>query len=136
MKSLVLVEPMYIHQVWDMVAKFLQASYDSSTKDCTPDQLKSILARGEQHMFVVRDNNIIIGAFTVCVYNVPNAKIAFTTAMGGKALLDKETISQYEAWARSQGVTKLRANAKDAQARLFQQKLGLIKISNVVEKDL
>jgi hypothetical protein len=127
---------MYIHQVWDLVNKFFQASYEESTKDCSPEQLKVLLSRGEQYMFVVRDNNIIIGAFTVNVYTVPNAKVAFTTAMGGKGLMDKETITQYEAWARSQGVTKLRANAKDAQARLFQQKLGLIKVSNVVEKDL
>jgi hypothetical protein len=56
--------------------------------------------------------------------------------MGGKGLFDENTVKQYEDWCRSNGITKIRAYAQDAQARLFKIKLGLNVISHVVEKTL
>ena len=84
---------------------------------------------------VVKDNKII-GCFTVEVINQMNHKVAFTTCMGGKGLFDTYTVKQYEDWCRSNGITKIRAYAQDSQARLFKIKLGLEKVTNVVEKTL
>jgi hypothetical protein len=52
------------------------------------------------------------------------------------SVFDSDTISQYELWAKQQGCTKIRAWAKDSQARLYRMKLGLQKTMNVVEKDI
>jgi hypothetical protein len=62
--------------------------------------------------------------------------VAYTSAIGGKALFDEDTIKQYEDWARSQGVTKIRAFAKDAQARLYKMKMGFDTVTHVVEKNI
>jgi hypothetical protein len=56
--------------------------------------------------------------------------------MGGRKVFNKDTVKQYEDWARSQGVTKIRAYASEAQARLFRRKLGLRPTMSVVEKNL
>ena len=56
--------------------------------------------------------------------------------MGGKGVFDINTVKQYEDWCRSNGITKIRAYAQDAQARLFKMKLGLNVITHVVEKTL
>lgn len=136
MKQLQLVDQTLVHQVWDKVKPFFDASYEESSKDCTTDQLRMLLSRGAQSLFIVVEDNIIIGAFSVELVNHPNAKSATTTAMGGKGLFSEETIAQYEDWARSQGATKIKAFAKEAQARLYRQKLGLETTMFVVEKAL
>jgi hypothetical protein len=56
--------------------------------------------------------------------------------MGGKGLFDINTVKQYEDWCKGNGITKIRAYAQDSQARLFKIKLGLEKVTNVVEKTL
>jgi hypothetical protein len=56
--------------------------------------------------------------------------------MGGKALVEPDLIEKFEAWARSQGVTKIRAFAQDAQARLYRMKMGFNSVAHVVEKNI
>jgi hypothetical protein len=68
--------------------------------------------------------------------NSPNARIMFITAVGGSGIVNDETFSQVETWAKMQGATKASAYAQDSQAKLFKIKLGLEKVTNVVEKDL
>ena len=88
-----------------------------------------------KQVLVVEDEKII-GAYTVDIIDYENHRVAFTTCMGGRKVFNKDTVKQYEDWARSQGVTKIRAYASEAQARLFRRKLGLRPTMSVVEKNL
>ena len=65
-----------------------------------------------------------------------NHRIALITCIGGKGMIDKNTVQQCEDWAKSQGATKIRAYAKDAQTRLFKLKMGLQPVMRVLEKRL
>lgn len=135
MKQIHLVGPEYIHQVWGEVEPLLdQAFVDYDKPDYDVAHLKVLVINQLQYLFVVAEDDKIIGAFTVEIMNCPNHRIAHTTAMGGKDVFSSDTIEQYEGWAKLQGVTKIRAYAQDAQARLFKQKLGLEKVTTVVEK--
>jgi hypothetical protein len=137
MKSVQIVAPEHIHYVWDEVSPMLEvAIINYGYTDYNIDHLKVLIIEQYQFLFVVLEDNKIIGAFTVELSNQPNHRIAHTTCMGGKGLFDKDTVKQYEDWARNQGVTKIRAYAQEAQARLFKIKLGLEKVTNVVEKTL
>ena len=134
MKQLQTVAPSQIHQTWELVKPFFDASFEQSTGDCTVDQLKMLLANGSQTLFVVVDDDKVIGAFSVDMQNSPNHRVAHTTAMGGRGLFDKDTVSQYETWAKLQGATKIRAWAREPQARLYRQKMNLNTTVYVVEK--
>lgn len=137
MKSVQIVASEHIHYVWDVVSPMLEvAIVNYGHTDYNIDHLKVLIIEQYQFLFVVLENNKIIGAFTVELSNQPNHKIAHTTCMGGKGLFDKNTVKQYEDWCKGNGVTKIRAYAQDAQARLFKMKLGLEKVTNVVEKTL
>jgi hypothetical protein len=137
MKQLQIVAPEHIHYVWDVVSPMLEvAIINLEHSDFNIEHLKVLIIEQYQFLFVVLEDNKIIGAFTVELFNQPNHRIAHTTCMGGKGLFDKDTVKQYEDWARNQGVTKIRAYAQEAQARLFKIKLGLEKVTNVVEKTL
>jgi hypothetical protein len=137
MKQVQIVAPGHIHAVWPVVRGLLNTAiikYDHADYDV--EHLKVLLIREYQVLFVVIDENEIIGAFTVEIINYPNHRVAHTTTMGGKGIFDKDTVKQYEEWCKSQGITKIRAFAQDGQARLFKMKLGLNAVTHVVEKTL
>ena len=137
MKSVQIVAPSHILGVWETVWPMLNVAFiNYEHGDYDIEQLKVLLIKEFQLLFVVIENNKIIGCFTVEVINQMNHKVAFTTCMGGKGLFDEHTVKQYEDWCKGNGVTKIRAFAQDSQARLFKIKLGLEKVTNVVEKTL
>ena len=137
MKSVQLVAPGHILGLWETVWPMLNVAFiNYEHGDYDIEQLKVLLIKEFQLLFVVVEDNKIIGCFTVEVINHMNHKVAFTTCMGGKGLFDKNTVKQYEDWCISNGITKIRAYAQDAQARLFKIKLGLNVVTHVVEKTL
>ena len=124
-------------EVWDEVGPILNVAFlTHDDVDYGIEYLKEELVGGKQHLFLVVKSEKIIGAYTVELINYANHRVALTTCMGGKKVFNKNTVQQYEDWARSQGVTKIRAYAKEAQARLFRLKLGLQPVMSVVEKNL
>ena len=137
MKSVQLVAPGHIHAVWKIVCPMLNVAFiNYENPDCEIDHLKADVINGKQTLFVVMENDKIIGAYTMEFINYPNHRVAHITAIGGKAMITKETVEQCENWARANGATKIRAFAQETQARLFKLKMGLEKVTNVVEKNL
>ena len=134
MKQLHIVDPNNVYRLWHLLQPFFEKSNSQGPQDSTVDQMKTSLAKGYHILFIVVDEEVIIGAFAVEIINYSNHRVAHTVALGGKGLFDVDTIEQYENWARNQGCTKIRAWAKDAQARLYRMKMGFEKSMNVVEK--
>jgi len=118
------------------IALSIVSASGTGTEDYTVEQIKFLLVQGKQTLFVIVDEEKLIGTFTVEVIDYPNHRVAHTTTMGGKGLFDKDTVKQYEDWARSQGVNKIRAFALEAQARLYRMKMGLNMVTHVVEKTI
>jgi len=126
-----------VNEVWDEVSPLLNKAFLSHDDiDYGIGYLKVELVNGSQHLFLVVEDEKIIGAYTVELIDYDNHRIALTTCIGGKGLFNKNTVQQCEDWARSQGATKIRAYAKDAQARLFKLKMGLEPVMHVLEKRL
>ena len=137
MNTVKVVAPNFIYDVWKDVESFLNASINVSGGDFTLDQLKFSLGRGEQTLLVsVNEQNKINGAMTVEFTNRPNDRVMFITALGGSGIVNDETFSQVETWAKSQGATKASAIAQEAQARLYKLKANFDTVRMVVEKDL
>ena len=137
MNTVKVVAPNFIYDVWKDVESFLNASINVSGGDFTLDQLKFSLGKGEQTLLVsVNEQNIINGAMTVEFTNRPNHRVMFITALGGNGIVNDETFSQVESWAKSQGATKASAWAQEAQARLYKIKSNFNTVRYVVEKDL
>ena len=137
MKSVQLVAPGHIHAVWKIVCPMLNVAFiNYENPDCEIDHLKADVINSKQTLFVVMENDKIIGAYTIEFINYANHRVAHITARGGKAMITKETFEQCENWARANGATKIRAFAQETQARLFKLKMGLKKVTNVVEKNL
>jgi len=137
MKSVQIVAPGHIHAVWEIVWPMLNVAFlNYEDPDYGIDHLKVDIINGKQTLFVITEDNKIIGAYTMEFINYANHRVAHITAIGGKAMITKETVEQCENWARANGATKIRAFAQDTQARLFKIKMGLIPVTHVVEKTL
>jgi len=137
MNTVQIVAPNNIYNVWEDVKEYLNASINVSGGDFTLDQLKLLLVRGEQTLLVsVNENNKINGVMTVEFINRPNSRVMFITALGGHGIVNNETFSQVESWAKMQGATKASAWAQEAQARLYKIKSNFNTVRYVVEKDL
>ena len=137
MKSVQLVTPSHIHAVWEIVWPMLNVAFlNYDDPDYGIDHLKVDIINGKQTLYVVMEDNKIIGAYTMEFINYANHRVAHITAIGGNAMITKETVEQCENWARANGATKIRAFAKDTQARLFKIKMGLKPVTHVVEKTL
>lgn len=137
MNTVQIVAPNNIYNVWDDISNYLDASINVSGGDFTLEQLKLLLVRGEQTLLVsVDDNKKINGAMTVEFINNPNARTMFITALGGHGIVNEETFSQVETWAKMQGATKASAWAQETQARLYKIKANFNTVRMVVEKDL
>ncbi len=137
MNTVQIVAPNNVYNVWADVESYLNASINVSGGDFTLDQLKLLLVRGEQTLLVsVNENNKINGAMTVEFINSPNARTMFITALGGLGIVNEETFSQVETWAKMQGATKASAWAQETQARLYKIKANFNTVRMVVEKDL
>jgi hypothetical protein len=137
MNTVQIVAPNNVYNVWEDIKEYLNASINVSGGDFTLDQLKLLLVRGEQTLLVsVNENNKINGAMTVEFINNANARTMFITALGGSGIVNDETFSQVEVWAKMQGATKASAWAQEAQARLYKLKANFNTVRMVVEKDL
>ena len=137
MNTVQIVAPNNIYNVWEDIKEYLNASINVSGGDFTLDQLKLLLVRGEQSLLVsVDESSKINGAMTVEFINNANARTMFITALGGNGIVNDETFSQVETWAKMQGATKASAWAQEAQARLYKLKANFNTVRMVVEKDL
>jgi hypothetical protein len=137
MNKVQIVTPNNVYSVWGDVENYLNASINVSNNDITLEQLKLILARGEQTLLVSTDDKgNLNGAMTVEFQNLPNNRVMFITALGGNGIVNKDTFDQVEIWARMQGATKVNAWAQEAQARLYKIKANFNTVRMVVEKDL
>ena len=137
MNTVQIVAPNNIYSVWEDIKEYLNVSINVSTHDCTIEQLKMLLVRGEQTLLVsINEKGVLNGAMTIEFINRPNSRVMFITALGGHGIVNNETFSQVESWAKMQGATKASAWAQEAQARLYKLKANFNTVRYVVEKDL
>jgi len=126
----------YLYQVWPIVEPWLNKSLEVTTDDINVDQLKVCLINRYQTLLIAVDDNKIIGAGTVQIDNFPNNRVLSITALGGRNIVKSEVFEQLEKWAKSQGVTKIKASAKEAQARLYKKVAGLNPVMHDMEKSI
>jgi hypothetical protein len=111
-----------VHQVWPQVEALLSEALKWGEDDYTKDQAKALLANGSWVLLVaVDDQNKIHGAASVNLFNMPNDRIAFITAIGGKLISNKDTYAQLCTVLKGFGATKIQGAARESIARLWSR---------------
>jgi hypothetical protein len=110
----------YFHQTWPLVEKYIEDALQWGGDDYTLEQVKALIASGTWILIVAADEQKSIhGASAINLFNMPNDRIAFVTAIGGKLISNKDTFAQFSALLKSYGATKIQGAARESIARLW-----------------
>jgi hypothetical protein len=110
----------FFHQTWPLVEHFFVDALKWGGDDYTLDQIKGLLSKGEWLLLVaVDEENSVHGAAAVNFINMPNDRIGFVTAIGGKLISSKDTYEQLTVLLKSYGATKIQGAARESIARLW-----------------
>lgn len=111
-----------IHTVWKSVEGYLEGALAFSGGDYTIEQVKVYVSKGEWVLVVALDeDNVVKGAATANIFNMPNDRIAFVTAIGGKHISTRESFAQLKNIFKGFGATKIQGAARESIARLWKR---------------
>ena len=86
------------------------------------EQAKALLAQGSWLLLVaVDEEQVVHGAASVNFINMPNDRIAFVTAIGGKLISNQDTYAQLCEVLKGFGATKIQGAARESIARLWSR---------------
>jgi hypothetical protein len=115
----------FVHAAWPKVERFVASALEYSNGEYTPEQAKVFVAQGQWAVFVaVDDNQEIQGAACVQFNNMPNDRVAFVVAIGGKLIADRSTWEQFTSLLKVNGATYVEGAARESIARLWKAKFG------------
>ena len=124
----------YVNQTWPSVSEFIKAAIEQQTgdKDYTLEQVQAYVMGGQWVLLVATEDDKIIGAATVNLFNRPNHRVAFITYIGGRLIVSKESFKQMCQVLQSFGATSIEGAVNDAVARLWQR-FGFVEKYKIVE---
>lgn len=109
-----------VNQTWALVEGFLADALKWGEDDYTAEQAKVFIAKGDWLLVVaVDEENAIHGAAAVNFFNMPNDRVAFVIAIGGKLISNQDTYGQFSELLKTYGATKIQGAARESIARLW-----------------
>lgn len=124
----------YFHQTWPLVEKFLADAIKWGDDDYTIEQAKVNLSNGTWLLLVAADEQKNIhGASIINIFNMPNDRIAFVIAIGGRLISTKEAFEQFCQLLKAHGATKIQGAARESVARLWAKKYNFRERYRIVE---
>lgn len=124
----------YFHQTWPLVEKFLADAIKWGDDDYTIEQAKVNLANGTWLLLVAADEQKNIhGASIINIFNMPNDRIAFVIAIGGRLISSQDAFQQFCQLLKSHGATKIQGAARESVARLWAKKYNFKERYRIVE---
>jgi hypothetical protein len=124
-----------IAQRWQAIAPFIKDSLAHSGEDFTIDQVKVYLSSGQWLTLGVFGEQTMLGVIAVQFTNMPNDRVAFITAIGGKNITNSDTFNQFQAILKAHGATKIQGGVRESVARLWRR-LGFSQRYILVEHKL
>jgi len=128
------IPPDQIAQRWQEIAPFIEDSLAHSGGDFTIDQVKVYVSSGQWLTLGVFEEKML-GVIAVQFTNMPNDRVAFITAIGGKNITNSDNFNQFQAILKAHGATKIQGGVRESVARLWRR-LGFSQRYILVEHKL
>ncbi len=122
-------------QSWVDIEPFLSDALIYAGGDFTIEQVKVYITMNQWLLVGVFDGDLLKGAMTVSFTNMPNDRVAFITAIGGKNITTQDTFRQFSAILKAHGATKIQGSVRQSVARLWRR-LGFQERCILVEKKI
>ncbi len=109
---------------------------ESCSEDCTPDQLKMVLSRGERQLVRMDSDSKTVGWGVYKVEQYPNLRVMHISNMTAHNGHFERFFEQLKALAERLGCSRIRCCAKPAQERLYRMKLGFKPVYMTMEAEV
>lgn len=109
---------------------------ESCVEECTPDQLRMLIARGERQLIRMDSDGKTVGWGAFRVEDLPNMRVLFVTNMTAHNGHFETFYSLLEGVAKDLGCSRIRFAALPAQERLYRMKLKAAPVYSIMEKIL
>lgn len=97
---------------------------ESCVEECTPDQLKMMLSRGERTLVQMVKDDKVVGWGVYKIDQLPNLKVLHITNLVAHNGGFEQFFDEIKGIAKAYACTRVRASCKPAQARLYRIKCG------------
>lgn len=111
----------HVHRLWPLVESYIAAALEHAKGDYTVEQAKTLVVTGQWMLVVATDEQGVQGAATVNMFNRPDDRVAFVTAIGGKLIGNAETFEQFKRLLANFGATYVEGAARESIARLWRR---------------
>jgi hypothetical protein len=128
--NLILIPAHHVDYAWKDGADCLS---DACMDECTIDQLKMVLSRGERQLVRMDDEGKTVGWGVYKVDQYPNARILHITSLYAPRCHFERFFDALKGIAADLGCSRVRCSAKPAQARLYAMKLGFEPVYTTLE---
>lgn len=129
------IPPEQMAQRWSSIAPFLEDALTKAVADENIDQAKVYLSSGQWLLLGGFENETLLGAVAIQFSNRTNDRVAFVTAIGGKNIINDDSIEEFRNILKSQGATKIQGLARESVARLWRR-YGFVEKAILVENKL
>lgn len=127
------VKQTHIDFVWsDAKDKLAEACED----ECTIDQLKTCLLRGERTLVRLAREEVTVGWGVFRVDQFPNFRASHITNLWARHAHFDEFFESFKQMSRDLGCSRVRCSAKPAQQRIYQHKCGFEAVYTTLEVKL
>lgn len=129
------IPPEQMAQRWSTIEPFLGDALTKAVADENIDQAKVYLSSGQWLLLGGFEGENLLGAVAVQFSNRTNDRVAFVTAIGGKNIINADSIEEFRNILKSQGATKIQGLARESVARLWRR-YGFVERAILVENKL
>ena len=119
--KLTIIPPKFIDYAWRDGASSLG---ESCVDECTPDQLKMLLAKDERALVRMDGDQGIVGWGAFRVDNLPNMRVLHITNLTAHDSNFEAFFDELKLMAEQIGCIEVRCSCLPAQSRLFKAKCG------------
>ena len=109
---------------------------EACSEECTIDQLKLVLSRGERELMRMDNETGTVGWGVFKIENYPNNRVLHVTNLVAHGAHFEQFFDSLKTIAKGQGCSRIRCSAQPAQARLYAMKLGFIPVYMTMEIQL
>ena len=130
---LVTIHSRFIDYAWRDGAESLG---ESCVDECTPDQLRMLIARGERQLVRMDGDGKTVGWGAFRVDDLPNIRVLFVTNMTAHNGHFEQFYNLLTDMAKDLGCSRIRFAALPAQERLYRMKLKAKSVYTIMEMAL
>lgn len=134
--ELLVVAPNHIDQAWRDGAHRLSEAFDRYNAECTIDQLRMRLVRGEATLLTIRKDGKHIVWVAVEFIQYPNMRALHVAALYARHALSAEAFELVMDYGHAGGASVIQCAASGAAKRLYEHKCGYMEAYSILRRPI